>query len=187
MFSCAHCSKNFYKFHLYLAHIRHVHSHQPFFRYVCGFNGCPITCVSFFSLKSHLFRHDELKSTSNKKITCVICGFSSYLKQKFISHFKQHDTIICPIVDCKQIYTVYSSFTSHLSRCHPIYTIHDFYANAPPLSTLDKAVVQSFNDNSTIEMSNEEMSNKIIDIQKKCNIVYFKNARKIPLATDCCY
>lgn len=116
MFSCIKCVRDFYKIDLYLLHIKHVHSHEPGFRYVCGFQNCPITSFSYHSLRSHLLRHKELAPNKNNvKMICNDCGFRSYLKTKFMSHFKEH--ITCPIQNCHQTY-VYSSFSSHMSRNH---------------------------------------------------------------------
>lgn len=126
MFSCIKCVRDFSKIDLYLLHIKHVHSHEPGFCYVCGFQGCPITSFSYSALRSHLLRHKELAPNKNNvKMICHDCGFGSYLKSKFVSHFKEHNIIICPIQNCNQTYNVYSSFSSHLSRTHAYFKAKD--------------------------------------------------------------
>lgn len=144
MFTCIKCSKDFNKFHLYLAHVKHVHSHEPFFRYICGFKGCPLACLSYSALRAHLYRHDELKPEKNVKMSCMTCGFKSYLQSRFISHFQKHDTIVCPINNCKQTYSIYSSFSSHVSRRHPCFRPTDITHDNVTINSLDKSVISSF-------------------------------------------
>ena len=40
-----------------LSHLRLVHSSDPRFSVQCGINGCTVTCKSFPSLYSHVYRH----------------------------------------------------------------------------------------------------------------------------------
>lgn len=124
MFLCHHCVKKFHQCHVYINHVKVIHSHEPFFKYICGFKGCPVTFKSYQQFRKHLLQHEELNpSVNNLKMVCS-CGYKSYLKSKFMYHFKQHK-IICPIKNCESVYNVYSSFSSHISNSHPCYKVQD--------------------------------------------------------------
>lgn len=168
MFCCTQCGKNFSYIYLYLSHIRNFHRYDPNFVYVCGMSGCPIALNTFSAFKKHLYQHEEFKSRSTtKKLTCRACGFVSFFKRKFISHFKTHDTIECPVKNCQMKYTVYSSFTSHLARYHSCYALNDFKSeiltpskkeaslqlSTPILPNGVENVIQNFGEN-FIQMSN---------------------------------
>lgn len=127
MFCCTQCGKKCSYIYLYLLHIRNFHRCDPNFMYVCGLNGCPVALNTFSAFKKHLYQYEEFKSKSTaKKLTCRACGFESFFRRTFISHFKTHGTILCPVKNCQMIYTVYSSFTSNLTRYHSFYTLDDF-------------------------------------------------------------
>lgn len=126
MFSCAKCGKNFSYVYLYLGHVRNFHRHDSNFNYICGLNDCPLTFKTFSEFKKHLCGHEDKAKNMKRKLFCKTCKFQSYSKSKFISHYRNHNIIACPLNSCQLTYSVYSSFTSHLSRHHPCYTINDF-------------------------------------------------------------
>ena len=66
MFHCVDCKKHFQSITFYLTHTKNYHSHDPFFKYFCGLNGCPDVNVTFRGFKSHIFRHEELHSHKKK-------------------------------------------------------------------------------------------------------------------------
>lgn len=155
MLSCEKCAKMFSNIHIYFAHIRNVHRFDPDFKFVCGVNSCPVT-LNFSSLKNHLNKHETFKAkkTSNR-LTCKVCNFKTYLKSKFIAHFKSHDQIVCPVKNCESTYSVYSSFTSHLSRFHPCCVLEDFKSEIlDKISHLPHSDVQNFD--SCFDYSKEE-------------------------------
>ncbi|CAL1282292.1 unnamed protein product, partial [Larinioides sclopetarius] len=125
MFCCSYCAKDFSHVHLYLSHLRNFHRYDPHFNYICGFNNCPMTFTTFSSFRKHLYQHNEFKTKNENILTCRTCGYKSFLKSKFILHFKEHDIIFCPLKNCQAKYTVYSSFKSHLSRYHPCFVLND--------------------------------------------------------------
>ena len=109
MFFCINCDKNFSFAYLYLGHIRNFHRHDPNFRYICGFHGCPITSKCFSEFKNHVVQHKDLKIDNVcMKFICNSCNFRTYLKSKFVSHFKNHETIVCPLKNCFKTYSEYS-------------------------------------------------------------------------------
>lgn len=118
MFQCCNC--NFSVVSTYLSHIKSVHGHDRNFLHTCKFNGCPVLCKNFHAFKKHLFQHKEL-CTKPIMFNCKFCGFHSCHKRKFISHFKSHSVIECPVSGCNRAFTNFSSFTSHLSRYHPTF------------------------------------------------------------------
>lgn len=118
MFQC--CNSNFSVVSTYLSHIKSVHGHDRNFLHMCKFNGCPVLCKNFHAFKKHLFQHKEL-CTKPIMFNCKFCGFHSCHKRKFISHFKSHSVIECPVSGCNRVFTNFSSFKSHLSRYHPTF------------------------------------------------------------------
>lgn len=125
MFFCNKCAREFFKCDSYISHIKLFHNHDVCFKYVCGFNRCPVTLSSFYLFKKHLFHHEELRPNNNNLKMVCSCGFKSYLKVKFLSHFKQHSKLVCPIKDCDKVYNLYSSFSSHISKYHPSFKTTD--------------------------------------------------------------
>lgn len=123
-------------------------------------------------------------------MTCVNCGFKSYLKNRFMAYFKQHDNIVCPINNCKQSYSKYSSFSSsHVSRSHPCFRAVDIRQHHISINTLDRTVISSFNNIIPVDdfSSHSKLLNEILENVNdflKNVFVYFKNARKAPFATD---
>lgn len=181
MFFCINCDKNFSFAYLYLGHIRNFHRHDPNFHYVCGFNDCPVTSDSFTKFKKHLIQHKDCK-TDNVciKFICSSCNFKTYLQSKFMSHLKNHEIIVCPIKNCYKTYSVYSSFSSHLTRYHSWYGANDFKSEY--VSTLTKipnlSVSQITEDTIPIKSSigSEEVThtdNSLQISQFKRNVVLF--------------
>lgn len=188
MFSCIKCAKDFSKVDLYLLHIKHIHSHEPGFHYVCGYQGCPITRFSYSALRSHLLRHNELApNRNNVKMICNDCGFRSYLKGKYISHFKEHNVIICPIQNCHQTYDVYSSFSSHLSRNHAYFKAKDIKTNISSLNSEDQNMSSSVVNKCLIDecfptfQTPDEMSGRIQEFKRNISLFVMKMQEKFLL------
>ena len=65
------------------------------------------------------------------KVKCLLCDFEDAVSLKqYIAHLGKHlrnrETVTCPFNHCLFKSNIFSSFTSHKSRCHPHCTLKDF-------------------------------------------------------------
>ena len=169
---------------LYLSHVKQVHSHEPYFHYVCGYLGCPITSFSYPALRSHLLKHDDLRpNINNIKMTCA-CGFQSYLKTKFISHFKKHDIMICPIQNCQKVYNLFSSFRSHISISHSCFLAKEIKPAALLQNSLNVNVDNPLTDESVVDecLSSSEMPDTVHEFKRNVSLFIIKMQEKFLLS-----
>jgi len=123
-----------------MSYVRHMklHRYLPNATFKCGIANCSLVFKSFNAFKSHSYRyHNERQPVALAQLcsnvtdlTCHIeccsvhcedlAGFFSHLK----SHLKEGTAVTCPFKQCKKTYSVLSTFTSHLSRCHKGKTEH---------------------------------------------------------------
>lgn len=122
---------------------RILEHYQSSHRHYSG--NCPLPCIyqdcaQYFrskkSFEAHLREHGLIEKTAGLvgfKVKCLLCTFSEEVGLKqFIAHLGQHlrnkETVLCPFNSCLFKSNVYSSFTSHKSRCHQHSTLKDVKA-----------------------------------------------------------
>lgn len=111
-----------------LEHYQNSHRHYG--------RNCPLPCIykdcaQYFrskkSLHVHLKNHGIFETSSalfGFKLKCLLCEFKKEIALKqYIAHLGKHlrsrETVTCPFNLCAFKSNVFSSFTSHKSRCHP--------------------------------------------------------------------
>jgi len=88
----------------------------------------PIGCV-YASFRSHMYRdhrgyHSALTQNPEVNLQCQIsfCEYTCQDVAGFLGHLKRHIAenveIQCPFKACIKAFSVRSSFTAHVSRCH---------------------------------------------------------------------
>lgn len=125
------------------SHVNHHKFHRNITRYsYCGFNKCTKFFPKNVYLTKHLIRAHGLMQSKNQRTiirdaTCTsnerckyMCSIDICKKEfdnfsKLVKHLKFHikkkDQIMCPYPQCKNKYTVVSSFTGHMSKMHRNY------------------------------------------------------------------
>ena len=135
-YTCAKCSneRSFLHINNLLTHVAVYHSHEPQFSYACNIdsgNCCKIV-RSITALKLHVYRehrdhlllseHKNIVRSSGSKICCPVCAEVVDTLSDLSGHYRQHcdygQSIYCVVEGCSAKFQVYSSYTSHMSRCH---------------------------------------------------------------------
>jgi len=120
-----------------LSHVSVCHSAEPNFSYPCVIEDGERKCCKVFhtvaGLKTHVYReHRNLlcslpSSTqhtwlSGTRICCPVCSVVvntlSDLSGHYRVHFSSGQKVVCVMSGCTDEFDVYSSYTSHMSRCH---------------------------------------------------------------------
>jgi hypothetical protein len=112
-----------------LRHISVAHAGDSSFHIVCGINGCARTFRTFCSFRCHLYRDHSSDFQCNavmqdfgEIIICSACGIVVDGVRELNAHLRQHmdldQEVECPYELCNAKYSVYTSFTSHVSRYH---------------------------------------------------------------------
>jgi len=135
-YTCAKCNneRSFLHIHNLLTHVTVHHSHEPHFSYACNIDSgkCCKIVRSIIALKLHVYREhrDHLLLSEHKssvrsfghKICCPVCAAVVDTLCDLSGHYRQHcdcgESIFCVIEGCGAEFQVYSSYTSHMSRCH---------------------------------------------------------------------
>jgi len=136
MFHCQFCA---FETASLTSHLNHHEFHRNITRYYyCGFNKCTKFFQKNIYLTKHLIRVHGLQSKNQKiiirEVTCTsderckyictvdICKKEFYNFYELVKHLKFHikkkEQIVCPYSQCKNKYTVVSSFTGHMSKMH---------------------------------------------------------------------
>jgi len=134
MFTCSRCvnEASFTDLRKLLTHITLCHAHEPNFYYSCtvrnGGQDCSKSCKSVAAYKLHVYReHRDLLSVSREsqtpgKICCPSCGTKLDSLLSLSAHYRTHcdmgHKVVCVIRGCNDEFSVYSSYTSHMSRLH---------------------------------------------------------------------
>ena len=106
-----------------------VHSSEANFNFPCGVPSCRRPFQKYASFRSHMYRDHRGYSSAqlqNYKVNllCQIsfCDFTCQDVAEFLRHLKRHIAenieIQCPFKECTKGFSVRSSFTAHISRCH---------------------------------------------------------------------
>jgi len=134
MITCPRCNRSSANLRSLLVHLAKVHSNEPHFRIVCKLPKPIGSCCSVFSslasYKIHINRfHSRLlmsdkweNSSIRTEILCSVCNAAVHSLQGLSSHYKEHCTdgvsVPCVVRHCPKTFSVYSSYTSHMSRSH---------------------------------------------------------------------
>lgn len=136
MIPCQFCSLKCGTVFEYVRHMR-LHRHSANGSFKCGVTNCSMNFKNFNAFKSHSYRYHKRQPASvsvaqlcTSDLMCHIdycavhcedlTGFLSHLK----THLKEGTAVTCPFQQCKKTFSVLSTFTSHLSRCHKGKTEH---------------------------------------------------------------
>ncbi len=137
LFSCPLCAEfSTYQLRILMQHISLLHAKSAGFTITCGLYGCIETYQSCSGFRSHVYRkHRDLMFNAVEQISfCPECSTTIRCNQRDIcSHLKCHiekyGFINCPFESCSATYTVFKSFTSHVSRVHAFCGLHALKAN----------------------------------------------------------
>ena len=130
------CTAGFSNANELLRHVMSSHASERHFTYSCSLshdNGqCCITFKTAYAFKNHMYRvHSDLMRQSNlrcdkshvlelDKIICSVCNLAVLSISELSSHYREHCAnhlkVLCPIEGCCNDFTVYSSYTSHMTR-----------------------------------------------------------------------
>ena len=135
-YTCVKCSneRSFLNINSLLTHVTVCHSHESHFSYACNIDSgkCCQIVRSVTALKLHVYRehrdhlllseHKSSVRSSGCKICCPVCAAVVDTLSDLSGHYRQHcdygQSIFCLVEGCGAEFQVYSSYTSHMSRCH---------------------------------------------------------------------
>jgi len=134
MVACPRCGDTFPLVQHMIAHLGQIHSNEAHFRVVCNLQKSRGTCYSVFhsfaSYKTHMYRYHSgyLSADTGEshpivtEIMCCVCKTSHPSLQALKSHYREHCneglSVPCVVKRCNRVFTVLSSYTAHMSRCH---------------------------------------------------------------------
>lgn len=127
----------------FVSHLSLRHRNEPNFFVLCGVDNCVRKFRNLNSFKSHLSRDHKHTSSlgqprretvNGQLLQCPCCQALLSSLALYVQHCKTHmqrhnSDVECPIAECKKKYSVYSSFTSHVSRSHCLATVSDVKAH----------------------------------------------------------
>ena len=133
MYRCDFCGYSVNAIHKFVPHYKH-HQTVPNFSYPCNVEDCKLTFKNYASYKSHMHRKHhkrQVVTTTVTNISCQVneCNYKAVHLNGLIKHLTAHVRagvgIKCPYKDCKNTFTVRSTFSSHVSRKHRVDTVND--------------------------------------------------------------
>ena len=105
-----------------------VHRNVANFSFPCGVPECSRHFRKYAAFRSHVYRdhkfHHSSRCIKNVTFLCQVpfCSYECTSVTEFLAHLKNHIlqklTISCPFKNCDKSFSVKSSFTAHISRCH---------------------------------------------------------------------
>lgn len=128
MYSCCICGESVQSLKAYVVHCK-LHRNEPRCIFKCVGIDCKQVFSGYASLKSHFYRHHNGTSSvaQDMALETLKCAVSLCERQcdgvkELVAHLKEHIAegrlVKCPVRGCKSVFTVKSSFPSHLSRKH---------------------------------------------------------------------
>jgi len=125
---CAVCAFSTKSLKAFVDHYK-LHSNVANFNFPCGFQSCCRNFRKYASFRSHMYRDHRGNAnvqleTLDVNLQCQIsfCEFSCHNVRVFLGHLNSHIAenveIQCPFKACVKTFSVRSSFTAHISRCH---------------------------------------------------------------------
>lgn len=131
MHSCCVCGESVQSLKAYVIHCK-LHRNEPRCIFNCVENDCKQVFSGYAALKSHFYRHhsaaasvapDHAMALAILKCTVALCERQCDGVRELVAHLKEHIAegrpVNCPVRGCKtSLFTVKSSFTSHMSRKH---------------------------------------------------------------------
>uniref|UniRef100_A0A9J7XWE9 Histone H2B n=1 Tax=Cyprinus carpio carpio TaxID=630221 RepID=A0A9J7XWE9_CYPCA len=178
-FKCKQCCFSSDTIPRYVKHVK-VHRNRANFRYPRGISKCPCNFKTFCALQTHMYRnHSKPKPARSQKcvdLNCQVeeCTFKSSHLSSLCEHLNMHirdgEKIVCPISTCQKLFSVRSSFTSHLSRKHAkdLVACRDGGVNNDDAAMHDDAVEMG-NDDMTETVEFPEVGNYSGDVERDRN------------------
>ena len=128
MYNCCICGVSIHSQKAYVVHCK-LHRNEPRCIFKCVAIGCKLFFSRYAAFKSHFYRHHNGASSAvhdvalaTLKCTVSPCETQCDGVKELVHHLKQHIVegrpVNCPVRGCKTVFTVKSSFTSHMSRKH---------------------------------------------------------------------
>ena len=135
---CNHVAKHHVKY------VKHLQLHESLpFKILCQLKGCQRELSNVAMLRTHISTCHRTPRTSSVllkqsqlveelvNLRCLqtecdhqLVGSLADLKRHLKSHTDKREMVQCPFADCSYETYVSGSFTSHLSRIHPIQQVH---------------------------------------------------------------
>lgn len=124
---CALCTYSTKSLKAFTNHYQ-VHRNVANFSFPCGVPECSRHFRKYAAFRSHVYRdhkfHRSSRCIKNVTFLCQVpyCSYECTSVTEFLAHLKNHIlqklTISCPFKNCDKSFSVKSSFTAHISRCH---------------------------------------------------------------------
>ena len=126
-FKCKQCCFSANTIPRYVKHVK-VHRNHANFRFPCGISKCSCNFKTFCALQTHMYRnHTKPKPARSHKcvnLSCQVeeCTFKSSHLSSLCEHLNLHirdggnKFYFCPSSTCQKLFSVRSSFTSHLNQ-----------------------------------------------------------------------
>lgn len=178
MITCPRCNRSSANLRSLLVHLAKVHSNEPHFRIVCKLPKPIGSCCSVFSslasYKIHINRfHSRLlmsdkweNSSLRTEILCSVCNAAVHSLQGLSSHYKEHCTdgvsVPCVVRHCRKTFSVYSSYTSHMSRSHKNVSLCHIRDELKRQETVD---YQSYDSESALDVTSNVELEEISDMR----------------------
>lgn len=163
--------------------------------------GCKQVFCGYAALKSHFYHHHNGASSVSQKMasatlkcTVPLCEHQCDGVKELVAHLKEHPVegrpVKCPARGCNTVFTVKSSFTSHMSRKHRHCSVNvicgsfkDTNSKCPSTSEHSVSTIQETASMSDAEDTVGDMSN-FSDLYLR-NMFYIKSQEKhlIPAST----
>lgn len=160
MFSCQLCDHCSYSQQRLLTHIKLYHAQEPNFKLKCEL--CSRTFTVLSSYRSHKARSHCSRKEFFVTLCCPNCDYVTSNFSKLLTHYGEHinvGTIMeCPFSNCSKRYSVYSSLSAHVSRCHKDQSTYKPNILKRNNNDLHSLVEKSFVDNSTSSVSCMEVT-----------------------------
>ncbi|XP_013879329.1 uncharacterized protein LOC106528650 isoform X2 [Austrofundulus limnaeus] len=169
MILCQFCRHKTEALFTYVKHMK-LHRNLPNVSFKCGMTTCNMAFKNFNAFKSHSYRYHKQQPATmapvyTNDLTCHVeyCAVHCDDLISFLSHLKTHvkegTGVTCPFKQCKRTFTILSTFTSHLSRCHKGRTEQNLLEN----------IVQKSNDTEGHSQETSSVSNVVCHSVDRCN------------------
>ncbi|XP_020562397.2 uncharacterized protein LOC110015774 [Oryzias latipes] len=128
MYHCNICGESVQSVKAYVLHCR-LHRNEPRCIFKCVDPSCKQVFSGYAALKSHFYRN-HIDTTRNFqevkcdvfKCTVSLCEHQCEGTKALVAHLKKHIEegrhVTCPVKGCQSVFSVKSTFTSHMSRKH---------------------------------------------------------------------
>lgn len=128
MYSCNICAETVQSVKAFVVHCK-LHRNEPRCMFKCVAASCKQVCTGYLALKAHFYRHHNSMPTLTRdttlttlKCTVSLCERQCMGVKSLVAHLNEHilegRQVTCPVRGCKRVFSVKSSFTSHMSRKH---------------------------------------------------------------------